>query len=141
MTVTTLEDISAALGTALRSIEDLDVHDTIGPPYNLPAAIVDLPAIDEYMETMGRGGDTAAPFHVTVLVARQIDDIASTELLAYVDAAGDRSIRQALMTDPTLGGIADAVYVRSYTRTTTDIDGTPVFAGDFTTEVHYRRER
>lgn len=139
MTVTTLDDISNALGTALRSIDDLEVHDTIGAPYNLPAVIVDLPEIPEYMESMGRGGATMAPFHVTVLVARQVDDIACSELLAYVDAAGDRSIRQALMDDAELKALAN-VYVRSYLRSTTDIDGIPAFAGEFLIEVHYQRE-
>jgi hypothetical protein len=109
MTATSLDDISAALGTALRSIDDLEVHDTIGAPYNLPAVIVDLPEIPEYMESMGRGGATMAPFHITVLVARQVDDIACSELLAYVDAAGDRSIRQALMDDASLAAIANGL--------------------------------
>jgi hypothetical protein len=141
MTATSLEDVSAALGTALGSIDDLNVYPTIGAPYSLPAAIVDLPEIPEYMESMGRGGTTMAPFHVFVYVARAVDDIACSELLAYVDGAGDRSIRQALMDDINLKSVVDAVYIRSYFRSTGDLDGTPTFIGDFLVEVHYQRER
>jgi hypothetical protein len=134
-------EISAGLGAALDSIDDLNVHDTLGGPYNLPCVIVDVPTIETYEVTFGRTGETTVPFDVTVFVSRADDQIAIAELLSYVDAVGDKSVRAALMADPDLGGQVEHTYLRSYNRIVTDLDGSPAFGGSFTVDVTFKRER
>lgn len=140
MTESSLEAISAGLGTALAKIDDLEVHDLLGGTYNLPCVIVDVPLIEEYMISMGRTGDITVPFDVTVIVGRVSDTVAISDILAYVDPAGDRSVRQALMADQTLGGLVESIYMRSYTRSIVDLGGTPALGASFSVEVTFKRE-
>lgn len=112
--MTSLAQVRAALGTALTSIPDLEVHDTIGGSYNVPFAVIRVDDLDEPRETFSRSGTIALPMQVFVFVARPDDELAQIALDEYLDWAGDMSIVDALESDPTLGGVVDSVWWNSF---------------------------
>jgi hypothetical protein len=140
--VTTLAEVRAALGSALESVEGLAVHETLGGPFNVPCALIELAEIPVRRDTFSRTGTISLPMLVTVLVGRSVDQIAQSHLDEYTDWAGDLSISAALELDQTLGGAAETVQVVSDRPVgRVELDGAPVFGREFSVTVTAQRER
>lgn len=96
----------AAIRTGLKStittaIPALFGYSNVPEVTNLPAVVV-APRNIDFQGAMGRGLDVYE-FDLIVLVSRRDDDLAQTELDAYVTGAGASSIRQAIWNARTLG--------------------------------------
>lgn len=142
MTTTSIADLITGAADALRGIPDLAIHETLGGPFNVPCAIVELADIESYRETFSRTGNIALPVEVTVLVGSSSTDIAVSRLNEYRDWAGDWSVAAALEADQTLGGVSESVLVDGSQRATrTDLDGAPVFGATFFVTIRAQRER
>lgn len=113
----TIEAICDALEAALDNIDGLRVRDII--PDSIPVsgsadvAIIMAPPIDDYRMSFGRGHyefDVA----VTVLVSAVIDRAGQRRLMAYSSQTGTKSIRAAVETDLTLGGVVEQAWLLNY---------------------------
>ncbi len=113
MAVTTIEDILKALETRLETIPGLRASDIVPGQINPPQAIVGVPEITSYRETMGRGYWTIRPT-VTVFVSAGVDRAGQLKLAKYASVSGSESIPVILESDQTLGGVAKTVVVESF---------------------------
>jgi hypothetical protein len=116
----TLPEVMDAIESALDAIPALRVRDVVGP--DLPvtgsasAAVVFTPDIPAYRSTMGRGS-----YHLDVEIGvftatGVVDRIGQRKLAAFASQTGTSSIRAALESDPTLGGVASTSYLTSFRR-------------------------
>lgn len=113
------EDVTTAIrvgiADALSAIPDLQAS-----PWQLanptPPACHVYPADADYTEsTFGRGIDQI-PMTVQVLVAEAPGDIAQQKALdAYLSGSGERSVKEHLELDATLGGVCSDLFVASRT--------------------------
>jgi hypothetical protein len=94
--------IQGALGTIFR-----EAHDVEPAKLNPPCAIVSAVSGD-YQQVMGPMAQYAVE---VVLLASLIDDPVRGQrrLDAYLAPAGETSVRVALESDPTLGGVVDVI--------------------------------
>lgn len=92
---------SAVKSTLETAIPDLFAYNNVPEVTNVPAAVVE-PATADFLVAMGRGADTWE-FEVTVLVSYADADVAQDQLDDYVNGAGDKSIRQAIFANRSLG--------------------------------------
>lgn len=109
MTTASIPELSAALETALQTIDGLNTSSFLKDAFSTPAAAIGIEEM-EYHSTFGNGIVTHT-FLVHVIVGRQ-SDLAATQLLdSYMAQAGadPASIQGALEADQTLGGIAAGV--------------------------------
>lgn len=129
-----LDAVMNALGDALTAIDDLNVYPFNTSSLVAPAAVVGLPEVVEYDQTMGRGSDRArVPLW---LVVCNVDDLtAVTAINSYLSATGDNSIKAAVEADTTLGGAADTIRVVDATPETIVIGGVEYLAAMFTIDV------
>jgi hypothetical protein len=120
--MSTVADLHNGLAGALRTIKRLRVSDHIPEQINPPHAIVALNDV-RYHQQMAQGLNEYT-FYVVLAVGRMGERTAQQALDAYISPDGDRSVRVALESDPTLGGAAiDATLVRA-----SDIQ--PISVGD-----------
>ncbi|WP_435111876.1 hypothetical protein [Nocardiopsis synnemataformans] len=96
-----LTQIRAALADTLNQLEDLVAYKTVPDSPLLPCVIV-TPSEADYTVSMGRGTDTWE-FDLYVLVSLTEAGIAQDALDEYVASYGDRSIRQHIWLNRTLG--------------------------------------
>lgn len=122
------------LAAALAALGDLRVlaypPDSVTPP----AAIVSYPDPFTFDVAMGRGADRGT-FPVHVVVGRVSDRAARDALTPYMAGAGARSVKQAIETDPTLGGAADTARVVSVAGIDLEVGGVRYVAATFTIDV------
>lgn len=90
-----IQDVMDEIGEKLATIPKLRVYaynvDKIPPP----GAIVGLPESVDFDATYGRGVDTLT-IPVWVMVARANAQASGTQLAAYLDGSGDRSVKAAV---------------------------------------------
>lgn len=96
----------AQIRTALKdtisaAVPSLTGYRTTPEQANLPAFVV-IPRTTNFVVAMGRGIDTY-DLDVLVLISRRDDGLAQDDLDEYVNGFGDKSIRQAVWNDRTLG--------------------------------------
>ena len=108
-----MADIAAlvdGLSTNLGTVDKLRVQAEILDTVPIPCAIVGPPTDIEYDAVMARGADTYT-FTVRVLVARASERSAQRALFDYASGTGSKSIKTAIESDRTLGGVADSLAV------------------------------
>jgi hypothetical protein len=105
--VASVAAIRAALGARCETVGLRQVRgfDKATPP----AAFVALNTIT-FDTTFGRGHDELV-FVVRAIVSRADDRAAQDRLDAYLDGSGSSSLKAALETDKTLGGLVDTLHV------------------------------
>jgi hypothetical protein len=112
--VATVKQIRAGLADALSAIQGVQVSGYMLAAPTPPCVFVSRGPI-EYDRAMGRGHDDWT-FTVTALVAFSSDRGSQINLDELVAPTGARSVKTALETDKTLGGIVDNVFVSEATE-------------------------
>lgn len=113
----TLEEIMDAVEAKLRPLPNLRLGLPGAGDYNVSGnasvAIVGIPPVSSYRETMRRGRyQLIVP--VTVLVDETVTREAIRKLLAFANQTGASSIRAALEADNTLGGVVEECVVDAF---------------------------
>jgi len=109
----TVSQVVTGLAANLATISGLRTFTYQPEQLNPPVA---FPVIDsiEYHGAMG-GGDVQMRFNVFVIVGRYLDRTAHATLDAFLSYSGASSVRAALESDRTLGGVAQTLIVESST--------------------------
>jgi hypothetical protein len=136
MTTPSVSDIAAALTTALGAIPGLRtaayLQDTITPP----VALVAIERVNYHGAFAG--GDVTHTYTVHLILDRNSDRAALAALEGYMSQAGATSVRAAIESDVTLGGVvAAATVTEAGPVSTLSINGTAAYVWlPFTVEVH-----
>lgn len=104
--------IQTAIATALGTISGLRTQTEERDSATPPTAIIGLPSSVTYDFAFGRGADTYT-FDIRVVTGRAAERAAQVLLAGYVSGTGSSSIKAALESDPTLGGVIDSCRVQS----------------------------
>lgn len=107
-TVTTAAE---GLRERLATIVGLRVYDHIADSFQPPAAMVNIDNVD-YHEAFA-GGDPVYTFTISLLVARADERTAQRKLDDYLSYSGQKSVREAIETDMSLGGRVETCVVTS----------------------------
>ena len=131
----TITEAAEGLRERLATIIGLRVYDHLPDTISVPMAAV---AIDEVTYHRAfQGGDPIYRFVITVLVARSEERTAQRKLEDYLSYSGDRSVRQAIETDMTLGDrVQTCVVDRGGNIQPVSINEATYLAVDFTVTVH-----
>lgn len=123
-----------AIGATLATIEGLRVFDYPPDDVPVPAAIVAYPDKINYDETYGRGTDsTIFPTHI--LVGRVDQRAARDRLGPFVTGMGPKSVKAALVLDPTLGGVVGSANVNEARIVQMTVNRVEYLAATFQIEV------
>lgn len=118
----TTKAIRTAIATNLSTVSGLRTAYRVPETLTPPIAVVMPPSI-EYDKVMARGADTLE-IRVMVFVGRMDTRTAEDLLDGYADSTGSTSIKTAIESSKTLGGIV------SYARVTSMREVGPVVVGD-----------
>jgi hypothetical protein len=131
-----LSTLRTGLANALATIANLRVYELVPDNPQHPSATVRVDRVS-FDSTMARGSDEFE-FIVTVVVGRADDRTAQTKLETYIAGTGSQSVKAALESDPTLGGVAMACRVQAAQNigTLERPDGTSLLAVDFIISVY-----
>lgn len=130
----TLREVQTGVAEALRSIEGLRVYDFPSDRIEPPAAVLSLPETPYDVTLGGRFDEWTFP--LWILVAKADDRAAYGEMVDYLEAEGDRSIRAAIEADRTLGGACDTAAIIRTRPLFATVAGTEFLAAEFTLEVY-----
>jgi hypothetical protein len=106
----TVVQVLHGLVAALRTIDGLRCYDRPADLTAAPAAFTLLEAVD-YQNAFALG-DPRMEITVTVIVARTSDRAAYERMSEYVAPTGSRSVRAAIESDRTLGGVCQTLIVQ-----------------------------
>lgn len=104
-------EVSDAIKTALSKIAGLRTHSYQPEQINPPFAYPELTQIN-YHRAMGLG-DVEMQWTINVVVGRYTDRSANDLLDQFVSPTGDKSVRAALESDRTLGGVVQTMILSS----------------------------
>lgn len=131
----TVSALRGGLATALDTIAGLRVVENFAGSVNPPVAVVGWPTGVEYDSTMARGADEWT-FAVAVAVRTSSSRAAATNLDGYLAAEGAESVKAAIESDPTLGGVAQYAHVARLDGVTMEAaDGGELLVASWTVEV------
>jgi hypothetical protein len=105
----TLSQIRVALGRALRTINGMRTSEHMPEQLNPPVAVIQLDRVD-YHGAM-QGGLRTFQFLVILVVGRMGERSSQEFLDRLTDFGGPDSVRDAIESDPTLGGVVWACKV------------------------------
>jgi len=108
-----IEDIRSALATNLATINGLRTSGDVPDNPNPPQAVVFLETV-EYDDAF-QGGLTTMQFKVMVIVSRADDRTAQRKLNEYISPDGARSIKSAVESDRSLGGLVSTLRLTAMT--------------------------
>ncbi len=115
MAAPTILQIMQGIETRLATVTGLVFVSEIHPgQITPPAGVVGVPPIDNYHSTM-RSGTMELNVPVLVLISAATDFGGQHALAAYANPTGTSSIKTAIETDRTLGGVVDDCVVQSFT--------------------------
>jgi hypothetical protein len=136
--VSTIGDIAAGLKANLDVIDG--IHVSKYPRSNPVGTLIHLwpSEIPAYHEAMRRGLTTIV-FTVQVIFPYNDDGGTASQLYAYLDPTGPKSVSAAIEADPTLGGVVDDTVCESTTglAVTLTPDNQPRLTADFRVIVLY----
>jgi hypothetical protein len=133
--VTTVSQIKAGLAANLATVSGLRAYSYQPDNVNTPFAWPLLESI-QYNGAMG-GGLITHKFTVSVVVGRSAERTAQTLLDGYLSYKGATSIRQAIESDRTLGGVVQDLIVESANNISTlEANDTTYLAIDFVVTVY-----
>jgi len=132
---TTVSQIKAGLAANLATVSGLRAYAYQPDNVNTPFAWPLLESI-QYNGAMG-GGLITHQFTVSVVVGRSAERTAQTLLDGYLSYKGATSIRQAIESDRTLGGVVQDLIVESANNISTlEANDTTYLAIDFVVTVY-----
>jgi len=108
-----VEAVRQALATNLGTISGLRTSGNVPDNPNPPIAVVFLESV-QYDEAF-RDGLTTFMFNVMVIVSRADDRTAQRKLNGYISPDGDRSIKKAVESDRSLGGLVQTLRLTTMT--------------------------
>lgn len=103
--------VASGLASALGSVSGLRTYNYQPEQLNPPIAFPVLNQIN-YHRAM-QGGDVVMDWTVSIIVGRYVDRTAISLLDEYLSFSGTKSIRAALESDRTLGGVCQTLIVGS----------------------------
>jgi hypothetical protein len=129
---TSIASLRTGLAARLATITGLRVNTYGVDTPNVPSATIRLSRVS-YDSTLSRGADEVE-FLVTMAVGRAEDRTAQIALEAYLAGTGASSVKTAIESDPTLGGVALNTRVQEARNLTTEDrgDGIGYLTVDFT---------
>jgi len=131
----TPSQIQQALKTKLETISGLRAADLLPDNFNPPMAIPALESVTYHRAFAG--GDAVHDYSITVIVGAASERVAQKRLDDYLMASGATSIRSALETDPTLGGVVSSATVATASGISNlDIVGNRYLTVTFAVTVH-----
>jgi hypothetical protein len=134
-TTATVTGIRNGLATQLGSIRGLRTAAVVPEDPKPPIAVVMAPTIS-YDTAFGRGLDSYS-FQVMVIVGRVSDRTAQQQIDAFCSGSGSSSVKNAIASDPTLGGACQSARVtemNNYGSLT--IGDTDYLSAEFTVQVY-----
>ena len=104
-------DLAAALSTALAA-QPYGIRSTpyLADQFSPPIALVAIQGV-HYHDAFGVASLGMYTFTIYLILSRANDRAALASMESYMSTSGDLSIKAAVETDPTLGGIASGVVV------------------------------
>lgn len=131
-----ISDIANGLREALRQIPGLRVMDYLPDQVNPPMAVMSIS--DVTFHRAFSGGDCVYGFVVSLIVARASERIGQDRLDAFTSFDGPQSVRAAIESDQTLGGVCQTLLVEraGNIQTVTLADNVNYLSVDFTVTVH-----
>jgi len=109
MTNPSVSRCAEALGSALELIEGLNVIPYLSDTFTPPVALIGIDTIN-YHGSFGLG-DVEQKFQVHLILARSDVQSGIEAMESYMSPSGDLSIREALESDQTLGGVVSSLVV------------------------------
>lgn len=107
----TVSQVSDGIKTALATVSGLRTHSFQPEQLNPPFAYPELTQVT-YHRSMGLG-DVEMQWTINVVVGRYTDRTANDLLDQYLSPTGAKSIRAALESDKTLGGVVQTLILSS----------------------------
>lgn len=99
----TVSEGAAALKDALTAIPGLRVQDHLVDNPSPPIAMVGIDQVTYHRAFAG--GNAEHEFKITILVGRDPERVSQDRLNGYLSYDGSYSVRAAIESDPTLGGV------------------------------------
>lgn len=113
MAAPTILQVMQGLETRLATISGLQVSDTVPGEITPPAAMVGVPAIDNYHATMQRGRFQLSG-QLWVFTSAAVDRVGQEALAGYANPTGTGSVIAAVYGDRTLGGVVEDTVIRTF---------------------------
>ena len=136
--MTTLANIRDGLAANLQTLPGVEVYEREGGMVNVPCAVVLTPTID-YHQSFSAAGLVRYEFRIMVLVQSADSDQSGIDLDTYADPASPTSVRVALESDRTLGGIADDLICTAFRPLSSEeVAGIGYWGGEFSATVYAR---
>ena len=136
--MTTLADIRQGLAANLQALPGVEVYEREGGMVNVPCVVVVTPSID-YHQSFSAAGLCRYDFRLMALVQSADSDQSGIDLDAYADPTSPTSVRVAVESDRTLGGIADDLICTSFRPLSSEeVSGIGYWGGEFTVTVYAR---
>ena len=130
-----LSAIRAGMAEAMATIPNLRVREFIPALITPPMAVVN-PSNIEY-DLNAQRGLTRFVFTVSVFVVKADDRSAQKRIDPFVGVSGPQSVKAALESDRTLGGVVDTLRVQSVSNySASDANDVDYLAVDFEVEVY-----
>jgi hypothetical protein len=107
----TVSEAAEGLRERLATIVGLRTYEYLADSFQPPAAMVNIDNVDYHQAFAG--GDPVYTFTVTLFVARAEERTAQRKLDDYLSYSGDKSVREAIENDTTLGGRIETCVVTS----------------------------
>lgn len=131
----TITQIRDGIATNLQTISGLRTAAEVPDNPNPPQAVVQMGNVS--YDTAFQGGLTTYSFIVSVIVARVTEGRAQERLDAYASTSGASSIKEAIESDRTLGGVVADVRVVEMTNVGAVLLGEATYiAADFAVTVY-----
>lgn len=131
----TITQIRDGIATNLQTISGLRTSAEVPDSPNPPQAVVQMGNVS--YDTAFQGGLTTYSFIVSVIVARVTEGRAQERLDAYASTSGASSIKEAIESDRTLGGVVADVRVVEMTNVGAVLLGEATYiAADFAVTVY-----
>jgi hypothetical protein len=131
----TITQIRDGIATNLQTISGLRTSAEVPDSPNPPQAVVQMGNVS--YDTAFQGGLTTYSFIVSVIVARVTEGRAQERLDAYASTSGASSVKEAIESDRTLGGVVADVRVVEMTNVGAVLLGEATYiAADFAVTVY-----
>jgi hypothetical protein len=131
----TITQIRDGIATNLQTISGLRTSAEVPDNPNPPQAVVQMGNVS--YDTAFQGGLTTYSFIVSVIVARVTEGRAQERLDAYASTSGASSVKEAIESDRTLGGVVADVRVVEMTNVGAVLLGEATYiAADFAVTVY-----
>ena len=136
--MTSLADIRQGLAANLQALPGVEVYEREGALANVPCAVIVTPSID-YHQSFSSAGLVRYEFRIMVLVQSADSEQSGIDLDTYADPGSPTSVRAAVESDRTLGGIADDLICTSFRPLSSEeVSGIGYWGGEFTVTVYAR---